>query len=516
MFNKTEKSLIDLLGKEYAAAVKSCAVTLNGLDEQEADRLLQERIPFFPEKKAEHLDSLLQKVGQQVVPPFINDNKGAATQSFARASHLNAAPINGIGPFRVGEDGRLYYAAKSEHYHASLGHLFAGYQLVEHAKKLGIPNATHNNTRGFITRYLERELIRHVNGLDLDDDVELESILVSKEPHVLNRIINLETGSLAVEAGVKMMLRRFYKLEVGENQPEHDGKIPVFLVIADLTDGPEANYHGTTIVTQTMRGLWPNLLKQAEAQGIYRVVSVRQNDIADFRDKINQFNQGQYRTAGFLHEIILMNYGGIQLDNAYLQAAYNLCRQYQTPVLVDEIQSCMWYSGMFLFRHYHLQPDFVILGKGFSGGEYPASKVITTYEMDSMTQFGALVTNGQEELASLAYLVTMSFVINHAADIDQIGLYIEKRLNELRNLHPVLIDKIEGKGHLAAIHFKSLNLAARFASLMNNRCIDVSAQTYKTNCPPAVLLKLPMIASIKAIDYLAEQMADVMNQLAHD
>ena len=512
MFNKTEKSLTDLLGKEYAAAVKTCAMTLHGLDEEAVDQLLQERIAFFPEKRAEHLDSLLQKVGQQIVPPFINENKGAATQSFMRASHLNAAPLCGIGPYRVGEDGRLYYAAKSEHYHTSLGHLFAGYQLVEHAKKLGIPNATHNNTRGFITRHMERELIRHVNGLAVNDQDGLESVLVSKEPRVLNRIINLQTGSLAVEAGVKMMLRRFYRLEPGERQPVHDGRIPVFLVIADLTDGPEANYHGTTIVTQTMRGLWPDLLKQA--QGAYRVVSVRQNDIHDFKDKIDQYNQGEYRTAGFMHEIILMNYGAIQLDKAYLQAAYELCHQYQTPVLVDEIQSCMWYSGMFLFKHYQLQPDFVILGKGFSGGEYPASKVMTTYEMDSMTQFGALVTNGQEELASLAYLVTMSFVIDHAAEIDQVGSYIDKKFNELRLQHPALIDKIEGQGHLVAIHFMNLSLAARFASLMNAKCIDVSAQTYKTNCPPAALMKLPMIASVKAINYLTDQMADVMDQLA--
>ncbi len=34
----------------------------------------------------------------------------------------------------------------------------------------------------------------------------------STEAHVLNRVINLETGSLAVEAGVKMMLARFYRL----------------------------------------------------------------------------------------------------------------------------------------------------------------------------------------------------------------------------------------------------------------------------------------------------------------
>ena len=43
---------------------------------------------------------------------------------------------------------------------------FYGYgdKLVENARRLGIPNATHNNTRGHITRVLETELIRLVSG----------------------------------------------------------------------------------------------------------------------------------------------------------------------------------------------------------------------------------------------------------------------------------------------------------------------------------------------------------------
>ena len=37
---------------------------------------------------------------------------------------------------------------------------FPGYRLLETARALGIPNATHNNTRGCITRLLEEELVR--------------------------------------------------------------------------------------------------------------------------------------------------------------------------------------------------------------------------------------------------------------------------------------------------------------------------------------------------------------------
>src|SRR5690606_22645682 len=104
---------------------------------------------------------------------------------------------------------------------------------------------------------------------------------------------------------------------------------------------------------------------------------------------------------------------------------YALCQEHDTPIMCDEIQSCMWYSGMFLFKHYGLKPDFVVIGKGFPGGQYAASRIITTAEMDRLNQFGALVTNGQEELAALAYLITMKFADENAKYIDQLGQYYE-------------------------------------------------------------------------------------------
>jgi acetylornithine/succinyldiaminopimelate/putrescine aminotransferase len=455
----------------------------------------------------------LEYTGTQFVSAFENTNTGAPTLAFGKASNLKAAPLGGLGIFRLGEDGRLYIAAKSEHYHTSLGHNFNGYRLLNNARLLGIPNATHNNTRGYITRLMEREIIRSANGLKKGDDGALEAVLQSKAPKVLNRILNLETGSLAVEAGIKMMLARFTRLDSTYGKPLHEGKTPVFLVMADNDEGLEANYHGTTIVAQTLRGMWPELYQAIEKAGLYKVVSVRKNDIGDFEQKITRCNQGGYKTAGFLHEIILMNYGGIRLTEPYLKAAYKLCAEYDTPTMVDEIQSCMWYKGMLLFKLYGLEPDFVILGKGFPGGEYPASKVITTCEMDSLNLFGALVTNGQEELASLAYLITMEYAEANAEEIQRLGDYFETGMNAVAARHPALVNKIEGQGHLAAIHFTTVETAVRFTKIMNSFCIDVSAQTYKANCPPAALLKLPLIASERAMDFVIAKTEEAIGSL---
>ena len=508
-----KRSLKDILGDKYIEAAAKTAEALHDMPFHDALEIAERKVDFYSSDFSEKQKKLACIIGEKITDEFANDNTGAPTESFAQASKISASPIGGIGAYRVGEDGRLYLASKSEHYHTPLGHNFPGFKLIDHARRLGIMNATHNNTRGYITRLLERELVRTLNGIKKGDDGKLGEILVSKEPKVLNRVINLETGSLAVEAGIKMMLTRFYKLDKTYESAEYDEKTPVFLVVADNEGGFEANYHGTTTIAQTFRGMWPDMYRKSEEAGIYKVVSVNINDIADFEEKIKKYNCGDYKTAGFLHEIILMNYGGIRLEKDFLAKAHELCEKYDTPVLIDEIQSCMWYEGMYLYKLYGLKPDFVILGKGFSGGEYPASKVVTTYEMDSLSQFGALVTNGQEELASLAYLITMEFAQENGDIITERGEYFTGLLNGLKEKYSGLVEKIEGMGHLAAIHFGTVEEAYSFSKTLNEMCIDISAQVYKANCPPGALLKPPFIMEKEVMDYLAVKMEEVLSGL---
>ncbi|MFC3800791.1 aminotransferase class III-fold pyridoxal phosphate-dependent enzyme [Cohnella sp. GCM10012308] len=505
-------SLQDLLGKDYADAVAAAAAFLTDLSLEEAQEIARESIEFMPEAYIRRMDGLLSQVGSQVVPELKGAHAGAPTDAFRKAANPKASPLGGLGYYRLGEDGKLYLITKSEHYHTPLGHNFPGYKLIGQAERLGITNATHNNTRGSITRLLERELVRTANGLAKADADALEQVLDSREPHVLNRVINLETGTLACEAAIKMMLARFYKLDDTFPDPQYKDRTPVFLVMADHDGGSQANYHGTTIVAQTMRGLWPGIREKLQGE-IMQTCPVRINDFADFKAKFEQYNKPPYKVAGFLHEIVLMNYGGILLEPSYLQKAYALCHEHDTPVMCDEIQSCMWYPGMYLFREYGLNPDFVVIGKGFPGGQYPASRVITTAAMDTLNQFGALVTNGQEELAALAYLITMKFSEENADYIREMGTYYEEKLQGLAQRHGGLIEKVEGKGHLSTLFFRQPGKVTEFTAILNGSCIDISAQTYKAKCPPAALTKPPVIATPAMIDYFVHRMEEVLNRL---
>lgn len=511
--NNPVKSLVDMLGSSYLKAVSGAFSFYTGITKDELYSSADKKVDFYPLEMQEKLDSLIPFVGKKVCESFDESIEGAGTDSFTQATKKVMSPIAGYGFFRTGEDGRLYLISKSEHYHASLGHFFPGYSLIENAIKIGIDNVTHNNTRGYVTRLLEERLIALVNGIKWDDKSSLANAIKSEEPQKLNRVINLETGSLAVEAAVKMMLARFYKLADNFDTSKYKDKIPVFIVMADNDGGRQANYHGTTIITQLMRDLWPGMLEKMEAGNILKVRSVHINDIENFKSVVEEYDSGEHKIAGFMHELILMNYGGITLKKDYIQKAYKICKEHDIPTLVDEIQSCMWSPELFTFREFGLSPDFVSLGKGFPGGQYPASRIITTKEMDNLNQFGALVTNGQEELSSLAYLITIEFAYSNRDNTREIGDYYAQCLEDLTTQYPQYIERVEGMRHLSSLFFHSVDETVKFVNYLNKNGVDISAHTYKPNCPPAALTKLPLISSRKVVDFVVDKMKEALETL---
>ena len=509
------RSLSDIAGESYTEAVCRASAALGLGSYASLKALADEKVDFFPDAFAARAEALALRCGEKISDGLADSFPGAPTNAFAAAFHRESAPLSGLGAVRVGENGKIAFIGKSEHYQASLGHAFPGFRLLENAARIGITNATHNNTRGMLTRRLERELIRTANGIAPGDDEALEAVLRSKEKHVLNRVINLETGSLACEAAFKMALARFYRLQQDFPEQPYAGRIPVFVVMADSGGGKSANYHGTTILTQMLRGLWPELCAQMERAGLMRVAPCGINDLADFRRIVEQYDSGKYKIALFLHELVLMNYAGIRLSDEFVSGAHALCDAHDIPVLVDEIQSCMWSPEIFLFREYGCRPDFVSVGKGFPGGQYPASKILTTAQMDNLNQFGALVTNGQEELASLANLITLEFARANAENTAKLGKFWRGRLLEAVKPFSSILTRVEGDQLLTSLIFHDSETAKRFSAVLSNEmCIDVSVQTYKPDCPKAALLKLPLITSEKCVCFLVEKIAKALEQVS--
>jgi 4-aminobutyrate aminotransferase-like enzyme len=261
--------------------------------------------------------------------------------------------------------------------------------------------------------------------------------------------------------------------------------------------------------------MWPGLSDRLEAGGQYVVRAVAINDVADFERTVEDYDNGPHKIAGFLHELVLMNYGAIKLTPEFVAQTHALCAERDIPVLVDEIQSCLWPPEIFLFREYGCRPDFVSAGKGFPGGEYAGSRILTTAAMDNLSQFGALVTNGQEELASLAYLITIEFAEANRHHTREVGAYYHDGVAGLTEAFPSLLEQVEGEAHMTSLFFRTAALAADFARRLSGECcIDISAQAYKADAPPAALTKLPLVTSRKAVDFVVARMRETLQTLA--
>ena len=511
-FVPVARSLTDLLGRDYVSSVNSARSFFNSGAPEKIAETATARVDFYPAVLQNRLAGFLGQVGQVVATvPLKKTAEGAGSAKFVAATKTAAAPLSACGYYRVGEDGRLYLITKSEHYHVPLGHAFPGYGLLDMARALGIPNATHNNTRGFITRRLEEELIRTANGLARGDAVGLQAVLARQDGlYTLNRVLNLETGSLAAEAALKLVLARFYRMQADLPEPKYNGRQPVILVMGNDEGGLQANYHGTTMLTQMMRGMWPMAHAALEAAKLWKVVPIRPNCREDLERAFAEYDHGAYKIAGFFHEIVMMNYGGRLLTRDFLQYAHALCREHDVPTIVDEIQSCMWAPQLYLFREYGLNPSCVAIGKGFPGGEYPASRLIFSAALDIMPQFGALVTNGQEELASLAYLVTMEWALANAAITAEQGIRFEAGLRALAAEYPAIITGVDGWRHMTTLCFADIEKAKSVVAALGRCGLDISAQTYKAECPPVALMKLPLIADQKVVDFVVELMRNVL------
>ncbi len=119
-FVPVKLSLADIAGADYINAVASARAALTEEPPQTLRALATRRIEFFPAETQERLLELIPRIGKQVGRTLAKSAVGASTLGFLHATKTHQAPLSAYGYYRVAENGKLYFIAKSEHYHASL------------------------------------------------------------------------------------------------------------------------------------------------------------------------------------------------------------------------------------------------------------------------------------------------------------------------------------------------------------------------------------------------------------
>lgn len=142
----------------------------------------------------------------------------------------------------------------------------------------------------------------------------------------------------------------------------------------------------------------------------------------------------------------------------YLEGVRALCDKYGILLIFDEVQTGFGKTGKwFACEHWHVIPDIMTIGKGFTGGYIPLGATVTTakiadvfrkgpgHELRSGSTYGGHTVACAATLANIAYIEDNDLVGQAAIK----GEYMRQKLESLKK-HPV-VGEVRGIGMLRAV-----------------------------------------------------------------
>jgi len=151
--------------------------------------------------------------------------------------------------------------------------------------------------------------------------------------------------------------------------------------------------------------------------------------------------------CAFLVEPIQGEAGIIVPREGYLEECFDICRENNVLLVLDEIQSGLGRSGkLFAYMHEAVEPDMIVVGKALSGGYYPVSAVLSSREIlgvfnpgDHGSTFGGNPLACAIAREALKVLTDEGLVERSA----ELGKYLIDKLSSLRSSS---IKEIRGRG----------------------------------------------------------------------
>jgi ornithine--oxo-acid transaminase len=209
-------------------------------------------------------------------------------------------------------------------------------------------------------------------------------------------------------------------------------------------------------------------------------------------------------TCAFLVEPIQGEAGIIVPPKGYLKACFDVCRENNVLLILDEIQSGLGRCGkLFACMYEQVHPDMLVVGKALSGGYYPVSAVLASREVlgifkpgDHGSTFGGNPLACAVARTALRVLVEEKLVERSA----ELGDYF---MRKLRTLRASVIREVRGRGLWIGIE---LTTAARpyCEALMKEGILCKETHDRVIRVAP------PLVIARGEIDWAFERFAEVL------
>ncbi len=217
-------------------------------------------------------------------------------------------------------------------------------------------------------------------GTTHEPAIILAEKVVSITPPILSRVFYSDNGSTACEIAVKMSLQYW----------QHTGNPQRSKFI-----GIERGYHGDTIGTMSLGGVgefhgaFADMMFES-----YRIPSpycyrcpmgqIKEScDLQCLHQLENILAEKSSEIAGIIMEPLIQAAGGmIVYPVRYLKRVAELAGQYNIHLVLDEVATGFGRTGkMFAMEYAGVEPDFLCISKGLTGGVMPLAATLTTDEI---------------------------------------------------------------------------------------------------------------------------------------
>ncbi len=233
-------------------------------------------------------------------------------------------------------------------------------------------------------------------------------------------------------------------------------------------------------------------------------------DYVDYNDIEALESMMSEKTAAVMLETI-QGEGGVHVpDKEYFQKVRALCDKYDALLILDEIQCGMGRTGKFFaYEQYGIKPDIVTLAKGLAGG-VPIGAFIASDKVSTAFKAGDHgSTFGGNPLACAGANVVLDTIVNDGLlqHVEEVGAYLRKGLEELKEAYPSLITEVRGMGLI-----QGMQLTKPGRDIVN-RCLDYGLII---NCTVGTVLRFvpPLIIEKQHVDELISVLKKVLPEFA--
>jgi acetylornithine/succinyldiaminopimelate/putrescine aminotransferase len=453
-----KQSLADVLGPRGQGIVTAMQTGLRFLDSSDPGRLLTRAGDVIAEVPA------FEPIDKSALPDSYGGSQTGPSDDF----------LVGRGLFYLNEQRRLFLDCTSGHYQMLWGYAHPGLgAAIEDATRAGVIWDNHSNIPQSPLKQLAHRLIALANGPGETDPLD--------KVH-----LGLCTGSVACATALKIQLKVFAR----------DRGLQTVPVIVAL----DGNYHGSDMLPQFMRGMWPGLVQRCE------VVRVQPNEPEELTAVFRKHGD---RIAGFWAEPVLMNREAIAVDAGYLKVARECCDRAGALLCVDEIQTGFWHPEIFDYRALGIRPDLVVLGKGMTAGFHPLSGVLFKRRHDVLEQYDAISTNGSASLPAFVTLCSLGMIQARAAQVRQIAARIQAGFWSLAAEFPEQLESARGRGHLAGLKFRKVDEAKAFQKRLFETGLWTRVHAYHEG-HRTILTKLGLLADEAVVDFVITRFRELL------